>query len=340
VFAFFPGHTMADEINYGPVLRAYPADCQPQAAEFLAGAGGFSGSRLWRLNTPQGLLCLRRWPAEHPTPERLEFIQAVLWHVHQEGFDRIPLPLETTTHQGYVRHAGHLWEITPWFAGAADYHLAPSVPRLRAAMTTLAAFHSAAASFPLPQEAECSSPGVAARRNQLAALRAGGWQRLQQTVARANDSSRAAARILECFPRAAEHVQQILDQAVQVKVALVPCLRDIWEENVLFLGDEVTGLIDAGAMRPENVAADVARLLGSLAEDDRSAWKVGLAAYESVRPLSEVELMLVTAFDTSGVLLGGINWLVWIYEQQRAFERPEAVQARLDYFSRRLAHLA
>jgi len=334
-------HEMSDALDYRPVLRAYPADCQPQSVEFLDSAGGFSGARLWQLAAPRGLLCLRRWPAEHPSPDRLEFIQAVLWHVHQEGFHKVPLPLETMAHHGYVRHAGHLWELTPWLPGQADYYRAPSLARLRAAMTTLAEFHRAAECFPLPEPAECSSPGIAERRGKLAALLAGGYERLQQAVAQAVDAYQAAAgRILDIFPRVAARVQPALDQAIRVDVPLSPCLRDIWHDNVLFADDTVTGLVDFGALRAENVAADVARLLGSLAEDDRAQWREGLAAYERLRPLSEVEAVLVTAFDASGVLLGGINWLVWIYEEGRAFDRPKTVQARLDYFCRRLGKLA
>jgi len=139
----------ADSV-YRRVVAAYPDDCQPQSERYLAGAGGFSGACFWRLETGRGPLCLRRWPREHPTRDRLEFIQAVLWHVVQEGFDRLPLPLETRSHAGYVCEAGTLWELTPWVRGKADYHQAPSRTKLAAAVTALATFHRAAASFPLP----------------------------------------------------------------------------------------------------------------------------------------------------------------------------------------------
>ncbi len=64
---------------------------------------------------------------------------------------------------------------------------------------------------------------------------------------------------------------------------LQPCIRDVWHDHVLFVGDDVSGLVDFGAMQPDSVAADIARLLGSLAGDDRQAWTIGLAAYESVQ---------------------------------------------------------
>jgi len=327
---------MTDALDYRPVLRAYPADCQPRAVEFLDNGGGLSGARLWKLATPRGTLLLRRWPREHPPLERLEFIQAVQWHVHQEGFHKVPLPLETAAHGGYVRHAGYLWELAPWLPGAADYRQAPSAARRCAGMQALAEFHQAVATFPLPDAGPSPSPGVLERAAQLQRLQAGELDQLRALVAQNADRfQQRAMRLLEMFPLAADRVSALLSQAAHVEVALAPCLRDIWCDNVLFLSDEVTGLIDFGSLRPENVAADVARLLGSMAEDSQRQWREGLAAYESVRPLAETEATLVRAFDASGVLLGGMNWLTWIYALQRTFTDSSAVEQRLDYFCRR-----
>src|SRR5690242_7602977 len=86
----------------------------------LANAGGWSGSLLWRImlrnegdgvgslcrNTsqPSGQttpdkdsrpLCLRRWPKEHPTAERLRLIHAVLGLVSFE-MPFVAFPLRTT----------------------------------------------------------------------------------------------------------------------------------------------------------------------------------------------------------------------------------------------------
>jgi Ser/Thr protein kinase RdoA (MazF antagonist) len=332
---------MSAALDYQAVLAAYPDDCRPSAIASLDASGGLSGARLWRLSTPRGQLLLRRWPREHPPRERLEFIQAVLWHVQQEGFALVPLPLETRENRGYVEHAGHLWELAPWLPGRSDYQEAPSVPRVANALRTLAEFHLAAASFPLAEPVQCPAPGIAERSEQLRALLAGEFDRLRHAVRDGRSEYQAAAeRITELFPHAAPRVAAALEQAARAQVQVVPCLRDIWHRNVLFEGDDVTGLIDFGSLRPENIAADVARLLGSMAEDDRALWRQGFAAYESCRPLSETEAILTSAFDSSGVLLGGINWLSWIYERGRAFDRPAAVLERLDYFQRRLTFLA
>ncbi len=158
---------MTSPADLAPVLAAYPADCQPSRVESLGSAGGFSGASFWRLSTPRGLLCLRRWPSGYPTTERLQFIQAVLWHVDREGFTQIPLPLEAINHAGYVTHDGSFWELAPWMPGVADYHTTPNDAKLVAALVALARFHVAAASFPLADIGPSPSPGLVRREERF-----------------------------------------------------------------------------------------------------------------------------------------------------------------------------
>ncbi|HUY88932.1 MAG TPA: phosphotransferase [Pirellulales bacterium] len=333
---------MTDETAYRRVLHAYPPDCQPQRAEFLGGAGGFSGALFWRLQTPRGLLCLRCWPREHPSRQRLEFIQAVLWHVSQEGFRRVPLALETRTHAGYVCESGRLWELAPWLPGKADYRQSPSAERLQAALTTLAEFHLAAASFPLPDRGPALVPGIRERFERVEDLSAERFERLADAVA-PGDWPELAWRAREwraLAPRAIPRVRSLLARAAELAAPLQPCIRDIWHDHVLFAGQQVAGLVDFGAMRADNVAGDIARLLGSLAGDDRQAWERGLAAYTSLRPLSPDETYLVAAFDQANTLLAGLSWLEWIYLERRQFSDRQAVIERLDANLPRLTTLA
>src|SRR5690606_24026800 len=108
------GPIMTLDSEYRAVLGAYPRECRPARAIALGGGGGFSGAMLWRLETPAGQLCLRCWPPEHPSVERLQFIHAVLWHVRQEGFTLAPVPIETRNRTGFVEQHGRLWELCPW----------------------------------------------------------------------------------------------------------------------------------------------------------------------------------------------------------------------------------
>ena len=272
----------------------------------------------------------------------MQFVQAVLWHVDQEGFHRIPLPLETNHHHGFVRHAGHLWELAPWLPGAADYAQRPSHTKLANAMTTLAAFHEAARTFPLPETGPIGSPGIAERLLRLQSLLSGRLARLRRAVAEGAwpELAQRGLRLLELAEPVGRRILPLLEAGGALDVALQPCIRDIWRAHVLFVEDEVSGIIDFGSMRSENVAADVARLLGSLAGDQADDWRSGLAAYESVRRLSDDERSLVTAFDRSTVLLGGLQWLEWIYLEGRQFAQPDAVLLRVDELLSRLVTLS
>ena len=210
---------MAVDGKFERVVRLYPDDCQPRASEPLMQTGGFSGARLWRLSAPRGTLCLRRWPTGYPNTQQLEFIQAVLWHVDQEGFHTIPLPLETRHHHGYVFYEGHLWELTPWLPGAADYRRRPSPARLAAALSALARFHRAAATFPLPETGPVASPGILERRARLQSL-LGGHADALRSATRASAWPELAARgrdLLQMFAAAAPGVLSSLESAAETR---------------------------------------------------------------------------------------------------------------------------
>jgi Ser/Thr protein kinase RdoA (MazF antagonist) len=265
----------------------------------------------------------------------------VLWQVEQNGFRLAPLPLPAVHRKGYVRHQGALWELTPWMPGRADFHDHPTPYRLGAAMQALAEFHEAASGFPLPIETD-ASPGIRQRLQQLTGLEEGGLSLLEQSLTPAiwPELVGRAQRLLRLFPRAAPRVRSVLEQAARQNVPLIPCIRDIWHDHVLFSGERVSGLVDFGAMQAECAAADVARLLGSLVADDASGWQIGLDAYSAVRRMSVAERGLVTAFDQSSVLLGGLAWIRWIYVERRWFDHPDQVLKRVDEIIDRLEVLA
>lgn len=333
---------MPSEPDLVAVLVEYPAALELGPAESLGTAGGFSGARFWKVHTPTGLLCLRCWPREHPSRQRLEFIHAVLRHVEGNGFHAVPLPIETVRQKTYVEHGGHLWELSRWIAGEADYFRNPNETRLVAALEALAAFHQAAATFPHADAVPAPAPGILARKSQLERLVAGHIGDIRAAVRPGcvDGLEPRARRLLDLFEQVARRVLDRLSRCASYRVPLQPCLRDVWHDHVHFAGNEVVGFVDFGAMQIDSVAGDVARLLGSLVGDDAHSWRVGLAAYKKTRPLSDEETQLVTAFDESGVLLSGVNWLDWVYCQGRRFERHDVILARVDTILDRLAHLA
>lgn len=323
-------------------LSTYPEGSQLTEVESLGCAGGFSGARLWRIRTARDSLCLRRWPLESPTVEELQFIHAVLEHVFQSGYRLVPRALRNKSQQTFTQQGGYLWELTPWLPGRADDRKAPSETRFRAAMVALAEFHLAAAIYPLDAPRVASSSSIMRRRQQLHCWLQGDLERLAEAVRPEAwpELDGLARTILAVVPDVALSVLGVLEHVMELRVPLQPCVGDIWYDHVLFEGATVTGLIDFGAMRVDNVACDVARLLGSVAEEQSELWRVGLEAYQSVRPLSDSELQLVTAFDRGHVVMSGLNWVDWIYRQGRVFENHSAIPHRLAEIVRRLETLA
>ncbi|MEQ8789646.1 MAG: phosphotransferase [Pirellulaceae bacterium] len=315
--------------HYGAVgLSPWPS----LLIESLGGAGGFSGAEFWRIRSSRQTLCLRRWPPEHPSPKRLLFQHAVLRHVHQQGVKIVPVPLAADDGTTFVTVEGRMWELAPWLPGEADFRQNPSRARLEAALRALAQFHAAAALFPT-NVAPCSpSPGLRQRLEMVRRWLSGDGELLERRIVDADwrELAQRARRLLPMFRALAPAIDKELADAAPALLPQQPVLRDIWHDHVLFEGDRVSGLIDFGAMQIDSVAGDVARLLGSLARDDADLWRVGLSAYEAIRPLSKDERLAVTVFDRSTMLLSGMNWLRWIYLDGRSFDDRRRVEARLD----------
>ena len=311
------------------VVDRYPADCRPTRIEPLFSAGGMSGAEFWRLESPRGLLALRRWPAEHPTPDGLRFIHSVLRHVAGNGFRIVPVPMAAVDGETFVELGGFLWELEPWLPGVADYEQSPRAEKLRAAMRALAEFHVAAATFPGGSSLG-PSPAAQSRLIRLRELQSGGIDLLARSIKDDMwpEFAQLAREFLADLPKAIPGAIAELAPLASVALPLQPAIRDIWQDHVLFDGDRVTGIIDFGAMRIETPAGDVARLMGSLVGDEEVLWREGLTAYAAIRPFSEHELAAVSAFDVSGTVIAGCNWIRWIYVEGRSFENREKILER------------
>jgi Ser/Thr protein kinase RdoA (MazF antagonist) len=314
------------------IVREYPANFQPTQVEPLEAAGGMSGAQFWRLESPQGPLALRRWPSEHPVPERLRFIHRVLFHAADRGVSIFATPIRTSTGESFVLFDGHLWELAPWMPGVADYQHSPSTRKLSAAMVALAKFHLSVSDFPGAglQQVAGAPPAIGRRMSRLRDLSRRGTNELAQAV---NidvwpELASSARRFLDAAPDFLSRAIGQLAPLANVTLPIQPCIRDIWHDHVLFTGNEVTAIIDFGAMDIDTPATDVARLLGSLVGDDEVGWRAGLNAYSAVRPLSTDEARAAKALDASSAVLAGCNWLRWISVEGRQFENQTQVIER------------
>jgi homoserine kinase type II len=322
------------------IWAKYSDAYSPTSIEYLGNHGGFSGARLWRLQSGAGRLCLRAWPRESPNEAQLAFIHKTLLRVQSRGVEFVPAPFQTRDGATYVQHDRMLWELTPWMRGRADYHEQPNLDRLHSAMRALAQFHLAAASTN-GVDPTGPSPTLQRRVRELRSFLNGpALSELRRRVPdrRWPEMDERAGRILDYVASYQKSLNQLLDQPL-TPVTQQPVIRDIWHDHVLFEENSVSGVIDFGAVSVDTVAVDIARLLGSLADSDEIQWREGLRAYRELRPLSLAQQELLVTLDRTGVFAGGLVWLRWHYLEHRTFENQPGVLARVDHFLNRLATL-
>lgn len=312
----------------------------------LGSGGGFSGAQLWRVELvgTKEELCLRRWPLQQQDAVPLQAIHRAQQFAAQQ---LVFVPKLNATHAGetLVHAAGAWWELSAWLAGAADYHAHPSSAKLGAALQALAKLHQRWAEFrPGNMTSHAPPPTILRRLARLETLLSTDERAIRRALETHTPSPTLpglafrAEQLLEFFTDLAPATHDQLVRAAVIAVPLQTCLRDVWHDHILFTGDEVSGIVDYGAVGWDSVATDVARLAGSLARDDADAWRTCLAAYQQIRALSTDELVLVEVCDAANVLLSGMNWLEWLLVERRQFDGESRILARLDETLARLVH--
>jgi Ser/Thr protein kinase RdoA (MazF antagonist) len=316
------------------LLARYPLELQPVSElESLGGAGGYSGSRLWRFRARKGMLVLRAWPAQGQARAQLEQIHRWLRLTADTGLT--PVPLHDGENRSLQEFAGSLWELTPWLPGAADAGRPPEQAHLQAAFRGLAALHERLS----VESSVGASPGLARRRGTVEHLIGGGFDVIEAAAlgrARSADLEAAATRWLSLARATAPSLLEALGRASRLVLNLQPCLRDARPDHFLFEEDRLTGIVDFGAMGIDCVSGDLARLIGEWLDGDSAARIDAQSTYERIRPLTPLEGSLITVFESSADLLIGERWLRWCYLEGRRFEDPEAVSKGLARGLRRL----
>ena len=303
------------------VLARYTAPLASRPLVALGNHGGFSGASLWRVGDS---LCLRAAPPV-TDPAQLAAAHRLTLVARHGGLPFVPTVFAALDGSTVVQHAGRCWELMEWMPGRASYQEAPSRLKLQSACTALgrlhqcwAQRHGSLATAPIPAV----------------------WRRLRDTNALPPDAAPVSA--LDPAGPVLERARRILPHRLQQLPAMLlpywsrkyarlqPCLCDIWHDHLLFEGDRLTGLVDYAAVKNDHVAVDLARMLGSLVEDDEEGWRDGLVAYSRQRPLSEEDEALARVLDVTGTIVGAANWVRWLSDPQRTFENRAAAVRRLE----------
>jgi homoserine kinase type II len=305
---------------------------------------GFSGARLWHIESAGRQFALRRWPDGAMSASRLAEVHAFQGRLAEVNCP-VPSPLICRHGTSFVKVGGRLWELSPWMPGVADYHAQPSREKLRAAFQTLAAIHNASDDSSAGKRSDDTPVGTSAaierRCARLDALVHEGCAELSAAIEASEKSetkslARSAIRLaMEAAPGQWSELRSLRHEIF----FLAWCLRDVWHEHILFTEDRVTGVIDFGAASVDTPAGDVARLLGSMAGDNSEHRRFSLAAYESIRPLWPVERDAIDYFDSSGVVLAVLNWIHWLFRDSSALTPSVDRSAAIDRFKRQVERL-
>lgn len=317
-----------------------------QRVEYLGGAGGFSGAQLWKVHSQQSAsgearpgcaedFCLRRWPLHHPDLDRLQWINLVLVHVVSNGCPEIAVPREANSGQRFIAQEGFLWEVAPWMPGKADFASDANEERLSNVANVLARFHLGSAQVNLDFR---NSPNAKSRYDALTSA----GELIAVIEKTTKQSSTPCVNFLrELLIRLGVETANKLAAGLEPFVGEVfpvqPVIRDIWHDHILFTGNQVTGIVDFGAMQMDSVALDLARVLGSIVGDQPQRWNTALEVYSQTRPLQQREIEFAFALDQSASFLGSLNWLKWILIDQRSFEVDADVEKRISHLIGRLS---
>lgn len=243
------------------------------------------------------------------------------------GLDYVPAVAYDSEGRTVVDIAGRCWECIEWMRGRADYQEYPTEVKLTAAVDAIARIHQSWFTF-----GEATCPAVHRR---LAVL--DDWRGLERPRFAVDDPiAEHAQSAWVLLPTLAPRMQAMLEPWSRRLVSVQPCIGDVWHDHVLFEGDAVTGVIDFAAAKIDHVAADLARLLGSLIPDDRLRMETALRAYSAVRPLPNPELVAI--LDQTGVVASVVNWLRRIYLEKEQVANRIAVAKRLASLLDRIKH--
>jgi Phosphotransferase enzyme family len=291
-------------------------------------SGGLSGAKVWRCTSSRlGPLCLRQWPSLHPTPDRLLQIHRSMQYASEHAIDFVPKLCRDTKGNSFWRLRDHLWEMTQWLPGVADYLAKPSERKLISACNAIAQLHGV---WQAMESYEAIPPSVLERQGTLA-----GWlhdpslvEKLgKKLISKAeSDLCMDTIRLLKTLgPSIAEELNHLVEQPI----LLQPVLRDAWNDHLLFYEEQIVGIIDYGAVRIDDPAIDLARMLGSLEPFDGERRSLGVATYNARRLHNPVSQNRVDFLDRCGTLLTALQWMHWLVLERRRFSAdPASLVAR------------
>jgi homoserine kinase type II len=203
--------------------------------------------------------------------EDLPYFLALMQHLVARGISS-PLPVKDRSGRTLKELAGRPAALITFLEGL--WVRRPNIEHCHALGDALAHFHLAGADFPMFRANDLSLPG---------------WRNLVQSIGAGAD---------EVVPGLAAEIDKelaYLDKRWPKDLPEGVIHADLFPDNVFFLGDKVSGVIDFYFACNDTLAYDVAICLNAWCFESDGSFNITkaramLQAYEGVRPLSEAEL--------------------------------------------------
>ncbi|HTV33066.1 MAG TPA: homoserine kinase [Methylocella sp.] len=247
----------------------------------------------------------------------LPFFLGLMEHLARQGLN-CPLPVRNRQGQAFGRLAGRPAAIVTFLEGMWDGR--PSVRRCAAVGEALGRLHQCGASFPLTRSNALGPhawPGLFAdARARADEVRKG----------LADDIEAELTFLCKSWP---DHLPHGVIHA------------DLFPDNVLFVGDELSGLIDFYFACTDELAYDVAICLNAWCFEPDGAFNIGkglafFSAYERIRRLDDHEIEALPILARGAALRFALTRLVdWLNVPVDALVHPKDP---LEYFGKLCFH--
>lgn len=274
--------------------------------------------------------------------QRLNNIHEYLQLLADEQLEFIPRLIRTSRGTSLIQDDQFLWELTTWLPGSPDLSGDVSIERRRSTANALARVHLV---WKKRARSRGSSPGL---NDRMERLRRAQTQRLDFTEVIRSRSHReelgveeaseiGSPEMMDLAERTLQHLsksgirlfQQM--QTLNEPVDLHFVIRDLHSEHILYVEDQVTGVIDFGAARRDEPMLDLVRWLGSQAPFCRSSRWESLDYYlQRYQELSGAPFPMerstflerFSVLDQVSTLLSALQWFDWLFIERRRFAVP------------------
>ena len=282
--------------------------------------GGFSDAIVWRVDAPPAAFALKAYPRSRIGPGGLASIHNLLMRGRDLGISALPRVFTIYEGQTWIPyHEDAYLDIVSWQPGAPLLATEPTPTRLAAAGSILARLHQAWAT---PHEPPQTPISLQRRWHSLES-----WPRLRARPPQSDLLAEIARVLDQRVGPARSSMMPWVGRIFRVQ----PILGDVWHAHVLFVGDDVTGLIDHASVRLDHPVVDLARLLGSL-ELSVAERAMLLESYQRVRQLSLEDLEMLQVFEATGIIGALIHWFGQLASGMT--ETP-AIRDRIQFLLRR-----